>query len=683
MKTFRYIAGSLLAVAMLSACKEEYDFPVTDVGPTMKIEACDASAYMGGKINFTVSLNDPIALSTLKAELLFDEDVVGELTLRTKENGSYDGEVAVPYYKDIPDGDATMRFTGQNIHFGTSVVEQKVAVSRPDFASLTFVLDEQEYTMERVKTYEYAVTAAFPAQAKGYIKTPAIGGGEEYLTFGWSNGAVDVGTTEVIPFSNTGGGEYTITFNTLTFAAGPFMKIQMNGSEMTMIDEQNYRIVASLATGDALTFEGLADYDDFWIDPDFFEKQADGSLKFLPVSGTYGITANLKYNYLIAEVYSSGAPATLQDDGSGAIWVIGEGIGKPSIGNEVGWSTDKALCMAPIADGVYRITGIGGMTMKSDAINFKFYHQKGWGGEFGASTLSCTSDLVFVGDGNGATDDKPARDNGNLGLYVGKSFEMGVLYQFTVDVTAGIDKAVLTVEEAGQAEIPSQDIFFAGVKLAQVDADNYSALVELSQGETVEVEGISDLSGWWVDTNYFEAAGGAAYKSLVVGGTYKVKANTASKLFSFSPATADGSDAVMAEDGSGALWLMGWGVGYPSQDSQFGWNPGAAYAMAEISPAVYRMTGTAGPEHGSALGDYFRCDYIDVKYFHQNDWGGEMLNPVLTAGTEALLKCDGNLDLADGVQLEEGAVYELTIDLTKATMEDGKSVGAEITFVKK
>ena len=55
--------------------------------------------------------------------------------------------------------------------------------------------------------------------------------------------------------------------------------------------------------------------------------------------------------------------------------------------------------------------------------------------------LSTTSDLVFIGDSTNG------RDAGNLGLVEGKSLENGVAYRFTVDVTAGVSSAVLTVEK--------------------------------------------------------------------------------------------------------------------------------------------------------------------------------------------------------------------------------------------
>lgn len=119
---------------------------------------------------------------------------------------------------------------------------------------------------------------------------------------------------------------------------------------------------------------------------------------------------------------------------SAEIWICG-------LYNAVGWTTEKGLCMSQIEAKKYQVTVVAGEQIKSDDINFKFFHQQGWGGEYKNDALSTTSDLVFIGDGTNG------RDAGNLGLVEGKSLENGVAYRFTVDVTAGVSSAVLTVEK--------------------------------------------------------------------------------------------------------------------------------------------------------------------------------------------------------------------------------------------
>ena len=102
-------------------------------------------------------------------------------------------------------------------------------------------------------------------------------------------------------------------------------------------------------------------------------------------------------------------------------------------------------------------------------------------------------------------------------------------------------------------------------------------------------------------------------------------------------------------------------------------NAGNNYSISEIAPKKYQFTGVAGPEHGSSIGQRFRYDYIGCKFFYQNNWGGKISkNNRLTVveSSKALIKVidegndDGNIVLADGVTLEEGATYVLTVDLT-------------------
>ena len=82
------------------------------------------------------------------------------------------------------------------------------------------------------------------------------------------------------------------------------------------------------------------------------------------------------------------------------------------------------------------------------------------------------------------------------------------------------------------------------------------------------------------DTNYVDTtATGLKFKP--VSGNYKISVNTDTKTVMFKRVNADGTDATFADDGTGALWLMAWGVGAPSQDFQFGFDPGKAYCMPE------------------------------------------------------------------------------------------------------
>ncbi|SKB90944.1 protein of unknown function [Parapedobacter luteus] len=437
--TFLILFG---AVTMNACKKEEQKAPGN---PVINIKTEFSSAYFGDSLQFTVGVSDEarIPLSTLKAHLYYSDELVSETVIRTKTEGDYTGKIYIPYYAHVPNGTATLKLVLQNINFTTREETLELPVERPDYPYLTLIAEDTEYRMERTGLYTYAAATTFPAKVNGYIKTPAYGDNGNELTFGWEEHTIKEGSINNIPFSNAFSGDYTIMFNTLNYEASPFIiAYAINQTVMDRVDDNMYRVDLALNREEQVVIDGFDDLDAWWFDPDFFTRDASGNLLFQAKSGNYRISADFNHEYFIVEALTGTNLSTLQADGSGAVWVIGEGIGKPSIAtNAVGWTTEKALCMAPVADKIYQITVVAGTTVSASDINFKFFHQKGWGGEFTNAALSTTSDLIFVGDGSNG------RDPGNLGITEGQTLETGATYVFTLDLTGGNDNGVLTVEK--------------------------------------------------------------------------------------------------------------------------------------------------------------------------------------------------------------------------------------------
>ncbi|MDR1200588.1 MAG: DUF5125 domain-containing protein [Tannerellaceae bacterium] len=443
MKYIKYPILILTGLMLLATACSDDDGPVKPAGnPVMDIKSSFANVHFGDNLPFTVGVNDEVSLSTLTVTLYFGEEKVAQTTLRTKENGEYAGVIPVPFHKDIPDGTATLKFVLLNTTMKSAQQEIDVPITRAQYPYLILVTANTSYPMLPAGApNEYAVTEAFPStDLPAYIKTPVIDSKGTEITFGWEGGAIAEGVTTNIPFTSPVGGAYSVTFNTKTYQATPFFELLLNDQKMSMVDKENYEIDIELKQGQEITVNGLADIADWWIDADYLTKEGEAGYTFVPIDGKYRISANLAMKYFKVEALTGNSPASLTENGTGAIWIIGEGIGKPSVaGNEVGWNTDKALCMAPIGNKKYQLTVVAGETVKTDNINFKFFHQKGWGGEFGADAISTNSEVIFVGNGNNG------RDNGNLGITGGVTLELGVSYLFTVDVSAGLTQAILTV----------------------------------------------------------------------------------------------------------------------------------------------------------------------------------------------------------------------------------------------
>lgn len=663
MKTLKYIALSLLVAACTTACKDDPELLTTDIGPEMTVVSVDASGVYGGKVGFEVAMTDRYPLSTLKAQIFFDDEMVAEEVIRTKTDGTYKGAVTLPFYKNIPDGEATLRLVGQNIRFGQTTVERPLAVSRPKPAYLNFVLNDVEYRMEPTgNDYEYAVTDDFPQKPQGYISTPELDDAGSVVTFGYDTETAGIvaDSTDPIPYANSNAGEFTITFNLKTFEGSPFIKLLFDGTEMTMLDNDNYYIVTTLTQNQAYSLTGVADFADWNVDLDFFERKNASNpeeLTFLPMTGMYKVTANFKHSYLKIEAMKSATElATLNDDGSGAIWAIGgTEVGKPTLKNAYGWSPeDGGMCLARVADKKYQLTLVAGISINASSFDFKFFHQKTWGGEFGGDDISTASDIVKI------------NDSGNLGLAEGKTLDLGGIYRFTVDVTGGNTAAVLTVEKVGEQQLPPADITVNGTQMTQIDVDNYQLELDLTQGQTLTLGGGDAFTPAWINPDFFEAASATSVKLVPVAGKYRITANLATKVVDALVLKADGSGlATLGDDGHGAVYFIGYGIGSPAAADQPGWTTEKGVCVPESAPGIYKMTAQAGLEGSTTLGQRFRVSGWSGKFFKNRGWDG-LGTFSLAPGTEAFLSIagDGNIEIASGVTLDEGATYCLTLDVT-------------------
>ncbi len=670
------------AASVFMSCKKEFEYVFADKGPDLSVASYSESADMGGRLTFSVDVSDSdFALSTVKAKLCFDQDVVSDTTIRTKEAGIYDGWLDVPFMKDIPNGNAALVFEAQNVGQAITRDTVYVAVSRPEFEYLTLVTaDGRQYRMEPAgEKYVYAVEGDFPPQCSASIESAPVPGTQNVLHFGWASGAVELDAEGMIPFSYSSTG-YTITFNTLTFEASPFVTMEINGTATTLTDNGDYEAVVSLTQGGRIEVTGYGPgFADWTIDPDFIETvDESGVFKFLPVDGLYKITMEVDDKFFRFEAMKSQTElATLNSDGSGAVWLIGSPcVGKPTTAQGASWNPEAGgLCLAQMSKGVHQITLVAGLQLTAGEIDFKFFHQKTWGGEFGGGTMTTDSPLVTIGE-----------SDGNIHLAEGVTLENGGVYRFTVDLTAAtadnsganmvMSGAVLKVEKVGEQEIPQEAISINGQEMEMVSAGNYSVTLDLEQNSSLSVSGIelTELLSYYLDPDYLTiGTTGAAFNA--VSGHYRIDLNTAAKSVRFTRVKEDGTDATLAE---GALWLMGWGVASPVMTNQFGWDSGNNYCMAEVRPMVFQFTGVAVEEtDGTTLGGRFRYDYVSAKYFAQNAWGnecGKIFGSATTVNLEGnsaqyLKMSDSyNIELADasGAPLELGATYRLTIDLTKA-----------------
>ena len=204
--------------------------------------------------------------------------------------------------------------------------------------------------------------------------------------------------------------------------------------------------------------------------------------------------------------------------------------------------------------------------------------------------------------------------------------------------------------------------------------------MSLKRGDAVSFSGIEGIADWYFDPDHFTGTG-SDLKFNAVEGWYSVEMDIDAGFVTVRRVKQDGKAATFKDEG--AITVMAWGLAHPVMTSQLAWESGALITMAEIEDGVYQFSGLAVEEtDGATMGGRFRYDYLSIKFFGQAGWGDEMGDVTLTDGAAKLIRVPGNIELAEGVELEKGAKYVMTVRADNAGFAGGK-FNCTVDLVKK
>lgn len=450
MKHIRYYIMALLALPLMASCgDDDYSAPTPAGNPVMSYTAPAAAVWMGDEVEVKVNCKDDggVALSTLKANLLFSGQSVDETTIRTREAGEYTVKLKVPYAQNVPDGKVDIQLTLQNVSTKSNTETLSFDIKRPHFNNLQFVsADGVKYDMTEKSDFVYqAVLPSSKKTFKGYFATK-----DGKFVFGSSTGKnISLGETGNFNFTSENMSDVVVTFDAKNYTAGPTDVLPVTILDFADTDAGKTWIgeIKQGATCN-LTINGNNLPDDWYYDSDWFQKEEDGSYTFKAITGRYTVLADFTHKSFRIWTMNGSEPMSLNGGGTGALWIIGnEGVNKPTWDAvNHGWWTgvDSDVCLTPIKAKVYQVTLTVGKQLRATGVDFKFFGQADWGIEFkgkdNSHLISTESEVFGIGDGNG-------HDNGNVYLKDGVELKDGETYVLTVDLTAGVDKAVLKVEK--------------------------------------------------------------------------------------------------------------------------------------------------------------------------------------------------------------------------------------------
>ena len=329
MKHIKYYIIALLALPLMAACGEDdYDAPTPTGNPVMSYSAPTTAVWMGEEVEVKVDCKDEagVALSTLKANLLFSGQSVDATTIRTKEPGEYLVKLKVPYVQSIPDGKVDIQLTLQNVSTKANTETLSFDIKRPHFTNLQFVCaDGTKYDMTEVDNFLYqTVLPNTKKNFKGYFATK-----DGKFVFGSSTGKdINLGETNNFNFSSENTDHVVVTFDAKNYTAGPTDVLPV-----TMLDfadsDAGKTWVGDIKQGATcnLTINGNNLPDDWYYDSDWFQKEEDGSYTFKAITGRYTVLADFTHKSFRIWTMNGSEPMSLNGDGTGALWIIGnEGV---------------------------------------------------------------------------------------------------------------------------------------------------------------------------------------------------------------------------------------------------------------------------------------------------------------------------------------------------------------------
>ena len=166
-----------------------------------------------------------------------------------------------------------------------------------------------------------------------------------------------------------------------------FKARDIKGPAGPTLNGQELPLELSVAKGEVLELANAPE--GFWADPDFFEANGN-SLKFKAVDGDYKFTYDSGAKWIKVVPMYNGEKATY--DNGKALWIIGDGGGKPTVDQLIGWNTgDAPLPCARISENTYQIT----LAMKAEGGSVKVFGQSDWGVEWTKDKYGSVTDNGF------------------------------------------------------------------------------------------------------------------------------------------------------------------------------------------------------------------------------------------------------------------------------------------------
>jgi len=420
------ILSIVMAALLMAACQPEHYREVYPAGnPEIKGELLTQSVLFGtDSVRFRVTIDEKqTPLSQLQVKVMVGLRVAATELVRTK-GLHYEATLSyfVPFGPNMPEGEPVKIYlTATNIEgTASNLILEGCTGHRPAFETMYIMPPSvtygaigkgQQMTWDADQQLYVAYDLKYPKSIQCLLAVVGTKFGRvdwKYPVFGTINDEITLITQEqfeseeakpIILEDDNFETIDTITFNPLTFEVTIGGKIAMPVSavdiEKDLVEEPSY-IASSAAKkeyrGAKIFFDkdseveitGVVDLSKAY-NLDYMEYLGGNKVKFLGEKGMYYLSYKVAEDYLVVEpLYDLTEPDVM--------YLCGVGMGQPSWDPHAtsGWGFDSPnqnFVARTIAPKTYQFTVyMLNDTENSDhpgfgSVNFKFFHQHGWGGE--------------------------------------------------------------------------------------------------------------------------------------------------------------------------------------------------------------------------------------------------------------------------------------------------------------
>lgn len=419
----KIIAAATLIMATLgfNACKDDDETERMSTPVIEQSTLTPETVNYGDSITLSAVVSDAVTpLSTLEVQVILNDELLSEASIRTKGNSAtVSKKFKIPFAAGVQDGvPLESNLTLINVDgYEAKTTLSNVVVKRPVFEKLYLVFEDgtvKEMTPTTADKDIFEVAHSVMANSfKVKIAQKLVNNEIDYSGFVWTNAdnGMDLGN-DLSSFYTLADPQITMT-EKIVFDAKTFQvkmegskeePIQVNGVTLTPSSTTVLAADVTLTKNQVVTVSGI-DNLATTLNPDFFSVEG-ATVTFLGETGTYKLQLYTDVSFLYVEQPTAVYPA--------ALWICGVGIGRPfePYVKTTSWNWnnphDYVFCRK-VSDNVFQATVyLKHETGKNwdDEVSYKYFHQRGWGGELDAHNFTLPTGFIAKDDKNwgGTTD---------------------------------------------------------------------------------------------------------------------------------------------------------------------------------------------------------------------------------------------------------------------------------------